>query len=130
MKLVPVFLLFYLGYSSNLLAQVDDPAFNVLLNTFLSHSVKEITVKELASQTNSGILLDAREKEEYQVSHLKDAKHVGYNNFEMKSVKDIPLDQSIVVYCAVGYRSEKIAEKLVKAGIKMSPIFMAASLNG
>ena len=52
------------------------------------------------------------------MSHLKDAKHVGYNNFEMKSVKDIPLDQSIVVYCAVGYRSEKIAEKLVKAGYK------------
>lgn len=63
-------------------------------------------------------MLDVREIEEYKVSHLKNARRVGYFWFDMRSVYDIPNDATIVVYCSVGYRSEKIGEKLLKYGFK------------
>ncbi|MBU0695313.1 MAG: rhodanese-like domain-containing protein, partial [Bacteroidetes bacterium] len=38
--------------------------------------------------------------------------------FDMRKVYDIPKDAIVVVYCSVGYRSEKIAEKLIHDGYK------------
>lgn len=62
------------------------------------------------------VILDAREQNEYEVSHIKGARFVGYDHFKMKTVKDIPKNAKIYVYCSIGYRSEKIGEKLIKAG--------------
>ena len=62
------------------------------------------------------ILLDARDAEEYEVSHLPGAIRIGYTDFDPASLKGLPKDKSIVVYCSVGYRSEKIAERLVELG--------------
>lgn len=61
-------------------------------------------------------LLDTRENHEFDVSHIKDAINVGYDNFNIKSVKHIPKDAKVVLYCSVGYRSERIGEKLIKEG--------------
>jgi rhodanese-related sulfurtransferase len=96
-------------------AQVESSAFNLTLKTLLSHTVNEISVKELI-QKSDVVLLDAREPAEFKVSHLTNAIHVGYDNFNIDSVKDLDKNESIVVYCSVGYRSEKIAEKLKSAG--------------
>ncbi|MER3327952.1 MAG: rhodanese-like domain-containing protein, partial [Candidatus Kapaibacterium sp.] len=38
------------------------------------------------------------------------------DDFELSRVQEISKDSKIVVYCSVGYRSEKIAEKLQGAG--------------
>ena len=62
------------------------------------------------------VLLDTRAKEEFEVSHIKGARFVDYDDFEVEKVKDIPIDQEIIVYCSVGYRSERVGEKLQKAG--------------
>lgn len=62
------------------------------------------------------LLLDAREVSEYQVSHLSGARQVGYDKFDISVLKDVSKDRDIVVYCSVGYRSEKIAERLVEGG--------------
>ncbi|WP_309608087.1 rhodanese-like domain-containing protein, partial [Flavobacterium sp.] len=66
------------------------------------------------------IILDAREKNEFEVSHLKNANFVGYNNFNSKKIiQDYKnQDATIVVYCSIGIRSEKIGEKLLKLGYK------------
>ena len=32
------------------------------------------------------------------------------------SVKDLPKDAEIIVYCSLGYRSDEVAQKLKKAG--------------
>ena len=69
-------------------------------------------------QKEKVFVLDARENSEFKVSHIKDAVEVGYDNFSIKSVKDIPKDAKVVVYCSVGYRSERIGEKLIKEGYK------------
>ena len=62
------------------------------------------------------MLLDAREPAEFAVSHIDNAVFVGYNNFNIDALKNIEKDSPIVVYCSVGYRSAKIAEKLLASG--------------
>ena len=91
---------------------------NVLekLNT---KSVPYITVEELQANENY-IFLDARESKEFNVSHIKNAINVGFENFDAKKISSILLDKkaTIVVYCSIGVRSEKIGEKLLKLGYK------------
>jgi len=64
------------------------------------------------------VILDTRTAKEYSVSHLPSAKFVGYDHFDVSQVEDIPKDKEIIVYCSVGYRSEKIGEKLQEAGFE------------
>jgi len=94
---------------------VQNKSFNAMLATLLSHNVKEVGTKE-ESKDSTSLFLDAREKNEYNVSHLKNAVWVGYDDFDINRVKHYPKSKKIVVYCSVGYRSEKITEKLNKAG--------------
>jgi rhodanese-related sulfurtransferase len=96
-------------------AQVQSSAYNLTLKALLSHSVPEVTVPQVKTMHDL-LLLDAREWSEYQVSHLKNAKFVGYDQFDIDKLKLINKNQKIVVYCSVGYRSEKIAEKMKHAG--------------
>jgi rhodanese-related sulfurtransferase len=91
-----------------------------LLKTFNSGSVPYISVQELRRlQVNeSVIVLDAREKEEFEVSHIPLATYIGYSEFSSARIsKVIPKkDSPIVVYCSLGIRSETIGERLQKAG--------------
>ena len=66
----------------------------------------------------NAVFLDAREKEEFDVSHIKGAKWIGYETFSLKAVKSIPKDQKIVVYCSIGARSQEVGKKLKEAGYK------------
>ncbi|MEM1257693.1 MAG: rhodanese-like domain-containing protein [Bacteroidota bacterium] len=87
------------------------------LDRFNSGSVPYITVKQLKSETNS-ILLDTRNKEEFEVSHLLDAQWVGFKEFDIDKIRrEIPdTTTPVIVYCSIGVRSEEIGEKLQKAG--------------
>jgi rhodanese-related sulfurtransferase len=96
-------------------AQVQSSAYNLTLKTLLSHSVPEVNASQVKGMKDV-LLLDAREWNEYHVSHIRNAIYVGYDQFEPGRVKSIDKSQKIVVYCSVGYRSEKISEKLKQAG--------------
>lgn len=96
-------------------AQVQSSAYNLTLKTLLSHSVPEVSVSQVKGMKNA-LLLDAREWNEYLVSHIENAKYVGYDQFQLETLKSIDKKQRIVVYCSVGYRSEKISEKLKQVG--------------
>jgi len=61
-------------------------------------------------------LLDARELEEYVVSRIPGAIHFGYDNPKWSLLESVAKDKEIIVYCSIGYRSEKIGEKLIKRG--------------
>lgn len=91
-----------------------------LLKKYNTNSVSYISVQELAMPKTNAVIFDAREPEEYAVSHLKNAISVGYNKFDMDVVESKFKDknQMIVVYCSVGIRSETIGEKLQNAGYK------------
>ncbi len=97
-------------------AQVDSKSFRFILKTILSHNVPEITVEKAAASKDQYVFLDSREPEEYNVSHLHNARFVGYKNFDIEEVKDLTKDKPLVVYCSIGKRSEDIAEKLIKYG--------------
>jgi rhodanese-related sulfurtransferase len=104
--------------SGNSYGQVKSRSYNILLKTLLSHSVPEISVHQAAATREKVILLDAREHDEFGVSHLDGAHFVGYNNFTIDSVKSFNKNAQILVYCSVGYRSEKVAYKLKSEGFK------------
>jgi rhodanese-related sulfurtransferase len=91
-------------------------SFDLLLRSMIKKTVPLIKVQELKMQKENVILLDARERSEFEVSHLKNARHVGYNDFSLESLKNISKNAPIVVYCSIGVRSEKIGEKLLAAG--------------
>mgnify|MGYP000326472069 CR=1 FL=1 len=95
---------------------VESFGYRTMLKGLLSHSVSEISVDSLATNYAQFTILDARAQAEYKVSHLKGALHVGYDSFQLSRVAGIAKNDPIVVYCSVGYRSEKIAEKLQEAG--------------
>lgn len=73
---------------------------------------------ENITDTKSFTLLDTRKKEEYEVSHLKDALWVGDKEFNPnKILEEIPnKEKPIIVYCSIGVRSENIGEKLLALG--------------
>lgn len=96
---------------------VKSKAFNILLKNMLAHSVTEITVAQADSlKKENALFIDTREREEYSVSHIDNAIFVGYDSLDLSPLEKVAKDEKIVVYCAVGYRSEKTAEKLVKLG--------------
>lgn len=82
------------------------------------HTVPLIRSTALDSlrQQQPVVLLDTRTPEEYAVSHLPDARFVNYDTFDSEDVQDIARDATVVVYCAVGYRSERVGEQLQRAG--------------
>ncbi len=111
-----LFLIFGLLASINLAAQtVSDRAYSAKLQTLLSHSVPEISVSEVDTAGNI-VFVDSREKSEYETSHIKNALWVGYKKLDLSPLENVAKEKQIIVYCSVGYRSEKVAEKLIKQG--------------
>lgn len=95
---------------------VKSNSYNLLLKKLLKHDVPEISIDSLHKIKDAVLLLDAREIAEFNVSHLSNAKYIGYKTFNIDSLHNTNKNQPIVVYCSVGYRSEKITEKLIDAG--------------
>ena len=95
-------------------SQVGSTAYSIMLKTLLSNSVKQISVEEASNK--EFYFLDARAENEYQVSHIRGATWVGYEEFNLEKVSKQNKTDPIVIYCSVGYRSEKIGEKLIEAG--------------
>jgi len=108
-------LLFLLGFQSYAQDSLQD-----LLNIYNTRSIPYISVEELRMiQTNGNVtILDTRERAEYEVSQIEGARYIGFSEFSIKDIsEEIPVsDDLIVVYCSLGIRSEKIGEKLKKAG--------------
>lgn len=96
--------------------KVESKAYQTLLQGLLSHNVPEVLVSDSMIKDSNIIFLDAREKTEYEVSHLNKAIWVGYDDFNVERVKDIPKTAEVIVYCSVGYRSEKVAQQLKENG--------------
>ena len=97
--------------------QIKNNDFKQMLDNMYNHTVPLIKVDSLKNLKNV-FLLDTREREEFEVSHLKNARNVGYIWFDMRKIYDIPKNAVVIVYCSVGYRSEKIGEKLIRNGYK------------
>lgn len=93
---------------------------DAILQKYNTQSIPYITVEQLRIlQLNKDlIILDTRELEEFETSHIASARHVGFSTFSVEEIseKNITKETPIVVYCSLGIRSEEIGEKLKKAG--------------
>ena len=83
--------------------------------------VSWITTQQLADwladkKRPAPILLDVRTPAEWKVSHLPGARRVDPQADAQTAAGDIANDASIVTYCAVGYRSGVMAQRLRAAG--------------
>lgn len=95
---------------------VQNPAFQEELSKLLSFSVKTMDVDQLNTQQAGAIILDAREEVEFEVSHIPGARHIGFNHPDFSVLNGVEKNATLVIYCSVGYRSEKIGEKLQNLG--------------
>jgi rhodanese-related sulfurtransferase len=84
-----------------------------MVDDLISKDVPIIMVEELQNKTNI-TFLDTRSSEEYELSHIKNALWVGEKNWDMEAIKNIDKKQTLVVYCSVGYRSEKLVKKILR----------------
>jgi rhodanese-related sulfurtransferase len=113
------FLTLFCLSSSPLIAQIKNPEYKQTIDSLYSNRVPLISIEELIKIDKYNLyILDTREEDEFNVSHLKNARQVGNFWFDMRKVYDIPTNATVVVYCSVGVRSEKIAEKLIASGYK------------
>ncbi len=90
--------------------------FDEKMNSLYKETVPLIKASELKNRMDKVVLLDARAPEEFGISHLDGAILIDYNNFDKTDVIRIPKDTEVIVYCSVGYRSERIGEKLQQMG--------------
>ncbi|MBC5994414.1 rhodanese-like domain-containing protein [Pontibacter cellulosilyticus] len=119
-KLTVLFVFAYL-FLLKACGQTSDKAYYTMLKGLYQNTIpliKPAALHQKLTQQQQFILLDARSKQEFAVSHLPKAQYIGYEDFEQGQLQGIPKDANVVVYCTVGYRSEKIGEKLKQAGYK------------
>ncbi len=83
--------------------------------------IQQLSSKDLAvwlrkDGVSQPLLLDARTREEYKVSHLKNARLAPSNLEDLINQGENNFSTPIVVYCSVGYRSCQIARRLQSIG--------------
>ncbi len=82
--------------------------------------VDELTPGEVQEKLEEGddfVLLDVRERDEWEKSHISGADYLGKGVIERDIEEEIPdTDTELVLYCGGGYRSALAADNLQKMG--------------
>jgi rhodanese-related sulfurtransferase len=95
--------------------------YNQLLRRLYHHTVPTVapaTLSRELAQPTAPVLLDARTPTEFRVSHLRGARFVEFDSIAKETFADLPRSQPVVVYCAVGARSERLGERLHVLGFR------------
>ena len=98
--------------------QFTDQEFEQMASEMAKGDVPDLSPTQLVNFESPIILLDTRERAEYDMSHIPDAIWVGYDDFSKERIQHLSKETPIVTYCSVGYRSERIGEKLQKLGFQ------------
>jgi rhodanese-related sulfurtransferase len=83
--------------------------------------ITEISPTEAAAKSNSGeaLIIDVREKDEWDEEHIPDATHMSRGTIELDIEEKVPeSDAMIICHCGGGGRSALAAETLQKMGYK------------
>ncbi len=97
-----------------------DPDFEKLVESIMPR-IQEISVDEVQSAfpSKNFVLIDVREKEEWDGGHLPGAIHIGKGVIERDIAKHVhDKHQPMILYCGGGYRSALAADNLQKMGYK------------
>ena len=83
--------------------------------------ITEISPTEAAAKSKSGeaVIVDVREKDEWDESHIPDAVHMSRGTVELEVEEKFPdRNTTIICHCGGGGRSALAAESLQKMGYK------------
>ncbi|OGX87002.1 hypothetical protein BEN48_00220 [Hymenobacter glacialis] len=97
------------------------PGYTRLLQTLYRNTVPTVMPAALAKELRQPadvLLLDSRTPVEYKVSHLRGARFVHYDSIATEKFEGVDRSRPVVVYCSVGYRSERLGERLHALGFK------------
>lgn len=75
--------------------------------------------------SDQAVLVDVREPHEFDAAHIPGAVHIPLSNFDVNALPTAD-GKNMVFYCAVGMRSQSVADHLVANGI----IDCAANMAG
>ena len=74
---------------------------------------------EMMQTEEKVVILDVREKDEYEAEHIEDSVLLPLGQIETDAAQTLPdKDAAIIVYCRSGVRSAEAAGKLAKLGYK------------
>lgn len=115
MKVLLLFISLILGMLLHAQHSIDD-----LLRVNNENGIPYISVTEarMLQLRDEAVIFDAREPEEFEVSTIPSATHIGYTHFSPEEIAQINLDKDklIIVYCSIGIRSSTVAKKLKNMG--------------
>ena len=103
-----------------LLKMAEHTRFEKLVADAKKH-ITEISPQDAAAKSQSGnaVIVDVREKDEWDEEHIPDAVHMSRGTIELDIEEKIPdLSQTIITHCGGGGRSALAAESLQKIGYK------------
>ena len=114
-----LFVLPYTGFSQATSKEAQPSVeFSNMVDSYLDYSVPVISVNDFKEIKDNVIILDAREEQEFLVGHIEGAQRIGYDKPNLELLKSLNKRKTVVVYCSIGYRSEKIGEILQKEGFR------------
>jgi rhodanese-related sulfurtransferase len=84
-------------------------------------NITEISPREAAAKSKNGeaVIVDVREKDEWDEDHIPDAIHMSRGTIELDVEEQVPdTNAMIICHCGGGGRSALAAENLQKMGYK------------
>jgi len=79
--------------------------------------IEQVDPRAAAARAAEGgaLLLDVRERSEWDAGHAPGAVHIPYENLRERT-HELPLDRPVLIYCASGIRSSLAASMLESSG--------------
>ena len=102
-------------------ARGASPGYARLLRALYRNTVPTVPAAALVRElrgSGAPVLLDVRTPAEYRVSHLRGARFVNYDSLAVERFAGLDRTRPVVVYCSVGYRSERLGERLKALGFR------------
>ena len=80
------------GHSQHRTIELSNPAFNDKLESLLRFSIPLYSVEELKMELDEVYVIDAREENEFNTSHIPGAHYGGYKNFDINDFDHLSKD--------------------------------------
>lgn len=89
----------------------------VALNQTNSQVIQRETADELINNTKEILIIDVRDRDEYEKNHIRNAVNIPCEELEQHIEELMPYqDKPIIIYCHRGKRSRLVGDKLEKLG--------------
>lgn len=96
--------------ASKITGKVKNNEYDKAIASILSFNIPILFVPEARNHTDA-VYLDAREINENTVSHIPGSTFIGCDQWSPSSVQSLSKGKTLIVYCSVGYRSEKMPQR-------------------